>query len=337
MLRLATEIPKFWTAPSVKDLILHVTNVCNMRCQHCFVDFETHPKDLTLEEFRQVAFEVNDLIWLNVGGGEPFLRRDLVDICSLFRFEELGIPTNGWFQERVIDTVTELAARTPGRVLISVSLDGFEPTHDDIRQKGSFRRAVETFRALKKIPNIRVKINTVLVHRNVGELLPFMNHVRDDLGPDFHSILLLRGNPINPAFELPPLETLRTIGKEIVELQQRYSYGRAGILATLQRNYQSLKWNIALDTLEQQTQVIPCLGGRAHLVVYANGDVAPCEILPPVGNLRRSPLKHILNGEAFHRAVEGIRRKDCHCTHDCNMMENVIFNPRTYPRLLGLA
>ncbi|MGH7753129.1 MAG: SPASM domain-containing protein, partial [Gemmatimonadales bacterium] len=88
--------------------------------------------------------------------------------------------------------------------------------------------------------------------------------------------------------------------------------------------------------LEEQTQVVPCLGGQIHLVVYANGEVAPCEILPSVGSIRKTPLHDIVSGPAWAKAVAGIRRKECHCTHDCNQQENILFSPRTYPKLLGL-
>ena len=68
----------------------------------------------------------------------------------------------------------------------------------------------------------------------------------------------------------------------------------------------------------------------------ANGEVAPCEILPSVGSIRETPLGEIISGPAWAEAVAGIRRKECHCTHDCNQQENILFSPRTYPRLLGL-
>ena len=34
----------------LKHLILHVTNHCNFRCSHCFVDFVNVKRDLKIDE-----------------------------------------------------------------------------------------------------------------------------------------------------------------------------------------------------------------------------------------------------------------------------------------------
>jgi len=39
-LKVLGDVIRYRIRPSVRHLILHVTNVCNMRCQHCFVNFE---------------------------------------------------------------------------------------------------------------------------------------------------------------------------------------------------------------------------------------------------------------------------------------------------------
>jgi MoaA/NifB/PqqE/SkfB family radical SAM enzyme len=323
-------------APRVHHLILHVTNVCNMRCQHCFVDFEDKPNDLSLDEFRSVAGAINDVVWLDIGGGEPFIRKDLPEILALFRAQELSIPTNGWFPDKTLEAVASISERWHGKLIITISLDGFESTHDEIRQNNSFKKALQTLQLLRGLKDVRVKINTIVCERNADEIVEFAGYVRD-LGADYQSFILLRGNPINPQYRLPSLEKLKTIGEGVRPIQDSYCYGRKGMFAVVTRNYQTIKWDVQIRTLEEETQVIPCLGGQAHMVVYANGDVAPCELLPPVGNIRRQPIEDILSGAALGKSVSGIRNKDCFCTHDCNMLENVLFSPRHYPRLLGLT
>ncbi|OHC76403.1 MAG: hypothetical protein A3G18_03655 [Rhodospirillales bacterium RIFCSPLOWO2_12_FULL_58_28] len=323
-------------APRIKHAILHVTNSCNMRCQHCFVNFQKKPNDLTLDEIRGVSEAVNDLIWLDIGGGEPSLRKDLADVIGLFRFEEISIPTNGWFADRIVSVAEAVSGRNPGRLVVTVSLDGFKETHDEMRQKGSFERAIETIRQLGRLADARVKINTVVCERTVDDLPDFMKFVRDELNVDYQGLLLLRGNPINPLYRLPSVERLRQLGREVRPIQDSYNFGRKGLGGVVTRNYQSFKWNIQLETIEKKTQIIPCLGGQAHVVVYDNGAVAPCEILPAVGNVREQPITDILAGVAWAEAVASIKRKECSCTHDCNLLDSILFNPLTYPGLLGL-
>jgi len=271
---------------------------------------------------------------LDIGGGEPCLRKDLVEVVGLFRAREISIPTNGWFPDRITRVAEAIHERTQGRLIVTVSLDGFEETHDEMRMKGSFKKAHETIRRLREIQGLRVKVNTVLCERNCREILDFMRYVRD-LGVDYQSLLLLRGNPINPLYKLPPLDTMRKIGEQLPEILEGYEFGRKGLFRSILRNYQAVKWETQMRTLEEETQVVPCLGGQIHLVVYANGEVAPCEILPSVGSIRKTPLKEILASREWAQVVAGIRRKDCNCTHDCNQQENILFEPRTYPKLLG--
>lgn len=336
-LKVLKEAALFRLRRKVSHLILHVTNICNFRCNHCFVEFAKKPVDLTLDEVQQVADVYQDLIWLDIGGGEPFIREDLDKIVGKFNAQEISIPTNGWFTEKILNTLQRIAERMDlRRLILTISIDGLPETHDEIRrQKGSFEKLSKTFFLVReRFPKLRVKINTVLNQRNLADIIPLMTMLQEKFNPCFHSILFLRGTTINPEYRLPPINEIRTIEDEIFKIQQKYLYGRKGVLSDIQRHYQSIKREIAEQIVEQQTQVIPCLGGQAHHVVYANGDVAPCELLPPVGSLRKMPLEKILTGPEWEAAVQRIQAKECHCTHDCNMIENVLFNFKLYPNLI---
>lgn len=323
--------------PKFSHLILHVTNLCNFRCNHCFVDFQDKPKDLTLEEIRRVADMFDDLIWLDIGGGEPFLRQDLDEIVGSFKAKEISIPTNGWFTEKTLECLGRIEKKIGlERLILTISVDGLAKTHDEIRKKeGSFQQLQKTYARVREcFPNLRVKINTVLNNRNLSEIIQLMLWVKEELRPAFHSILFLRGSPINPDYCLPSTHEIRALEDEIFKIQQDYLYGRNGLLAEIQRHYQSIKREMANQIVEQKTQVIPCFGGQVHAVVYSDGRVAPCELLPAVGSLRETPLREILEGSGWQEAVARIRAKECHCTHDCNMVENVLFNFKLYPQLL---
>ena len=320
-------------APRIVHLVLHVTRRCNMRCRHCFIDFSDAPAEWMIDDIRPVADRLRRLLWLDIGGGEPLLRDDLEDILSLFAFEELSIPTNGWEVERIVSRLGDIHRRTGGKLIVTLSLEGLPATHDAIRRQGSFERTVATCRRLREIPGLRVKFNTVLCNRNAGEIVDLMHFVQG-LHHDFHSILMLRGTPKDPLLQLPPLETIAAMEDEVWRVQQSYTYGRAGIMRRVQANYQAYKRAVGVKTLDQKRQVVPCRAGRSHLVIWANGDVAPCELLPAVGNLRKQRFPEVLRGAAFRDTVAGIRKGRCHCTHDCNMIENILFDPRSYWELL---
>jgi len=319
--------------PSIKHLILHVTNRCNMRCDHCFVDFDSPKKELSLDEIISISRKFSNLIWLDIGGGEPLMREDLDEIVSQFRFRELSIPTNGWESEQIVEKLKKINSIASGKLIVTLSLDGMQETHDKIRRPESFERTIQTFNELKQIKGLRIKFNTVLCEKNSDEIINLMHFVKE-LEPDFHSVLMVRGTTRDPLMRLPSVDKIKILEQSIYRIQQSYNYGRTGMLSKVQRNYQVYKGDLNVRTLQERRQVIPCLAGASHLVVWPEGDVSSCELLPPIGNIREKNIDELLKGVEMRERLSSIRRGDCYCTHDCNMIENILLNPKSYLRLL---
>lgn len=320
----------------LKHLIVHVTNHCNFRCAHCFVDFSTTKRDLPLEIYRRLAEDAGALFWLDIGGGEPFIRTDLAEIVAAFRYQLVHIPSNGSLLAQMLDQLGAIRRTRPGaEVLLGLSLDGLAATHDRLRgAPGNYEQVWRAYDAIRRQdPAINIKITTVITNQTVDDVLPLMRVVRAR-GADFHSVILLRGRPPSPEVTLPPLADLRRLGPEIFALLEDYQYGRASLSARLLRNYHRFLWNVSLDTLERQTQVIPCYAGRSHMVVWGDGTVSSCEMLEGVGNLRDQRLREVLESERLQAQRRSIRNKECHCTHNCALLTSILFNPVNLPQLL---
>lgn len=318
----------------MKHLIVHVTTACNFRCGHCFVDCGSASRDLTLPEFQTLAAQSPPLMWLDVGGGEPFLRNDLADIVLAFNSRVVHIPTNGSLLPRMIEQVRRIKDRSDREIIIGLSLDGLEARHNLVRgQPDSWNQVWDSYQALRALGGVSVKICTVLHNGNLEDIIPLMREVQKR-GVDFHSVILLRGATRDSSIALPPLEQLRALGPDMFEILNRYDYGRSRVGAHLLRRFHRYLWNISLKTLERRTQVIPCLAGRTQLVVWGDGKVSACEMLPAVGDLRRTSLPEILAGGPWKRQLRSIRDKACHCTHNCAMLDSIFYNPANLPHLL---
>jgi MoaA/NifB/PqqE/SkfB family radical SAM enzyme len=139
---------------------------------------------------------------------------------------------------------------------------------------------------------------------------------------------------MNPEFGLPPLPELREVAPQIFDILATYDYGKGGVMAHMLRNYHKYLWNVSLQTIERQTQVIPCLAGRAHMVVMGDGSVSSCEMLPPVGNIKEKSWDEITKSREFKDQVRDIKQKKCHCTHNCAMFDSIMFRPGSIPNLL---
>lgn len=319
-------------APKIEHLILYPSGICNLKCPHCFASEYNKNNELSLQEIRKIAEVIPNPIWLDIGGGEPFLREDLPEICNLFNAERITIPTNGWLTGKILKAVKRLVVQGPEKINIIISLDGFRKTHDSIRGEGSFDRAIMTFEALKKIKGVRVAFSTVLSNRNENEIIDFIKETKK-YEPDFHGIILLRGMPRDSNLSLPSFEKLCQIEKEFYYLFRLMKFG-GGLRAVVERNFVSYRRHIALRVLKEKKQILPCLAGQSHLVIFPNGDVHPCELLPPVGNIRTSSLSEILKSEILKRSIIKIHSGACYCTHECNMLDNILLNPLCYFNLL---
>jgi len=328
----ATHFAQYQFQKKLKHLVLHVTNHCNFRCKHCFIDFS--PKnDLTLDQYKKLGQEIGPLFWLDMGGGEPFLRKDLIEICGAFDAEILTIPTNGYYVDRIPKIVEQIQEVTTGELTIVVSLDGLEKTHDRIRQKGSWDKAWTTIENIKRISGVRVKVNTVICQENYDEIIPLMEYVQKRK-PDFHSIILLRGDPIDPTFGLPTMEALNNIQGKIFKILASYDYGQTSVKARVLRNYHRYLWNVSLQTIQSKTQVIPCQAGWSHAVVMGNGDVSSCEMLPPIGNVKEASWKKVWQSHELNKQRQSIKNKECFCTHNCAMLTSILFRPQSLARLV---
>jgi len=73
-------------------------------------------------------------------------------------------------------------------------------------------------------------------------------------------------------------------------------------------------------------------------VLSESGDLHACEERPDrsLGNVRAAgyDVRAMLRSSR----AEGLRREiaagQCACTHECNLVTNILFNPRAYPALL---
>ncbi len=317
---------------NLQHLIIHVTNHCNFRCEHCFIDFSPK-RDLKLQQFQEIARQVGPLFWLDIAGGEPSLRKDLADIVGAFDAKVVQIPSNGSLPGLLIPALERMKAESRAEIAVSFSLDGLPATHAKVRgAPDNWREVWDCYDKVRAVGGIAVKINTVLTRNNIEEIIPLMRLVRER-GVDFHSIILLRGDPIDPSVSLPPMARLERLAPEMFAILSTYDYGRGFLAARVLRNYHKLLWTTSLRTLEEQRQVTPCYAGKFHMVVLGDGRVSSCEMLEAVGDLKTQSFAEIMQSKACRDQVASIERGECHCTHNCAMMGSLLFNLRHAARM----
>ena len=298
-------------------VIFTITTRCNMACRHCGDDVWGDPQnDLSLDEIARFSAELGTVDSLALGGGEPFLRKDLAEICRLFvmnnQVTSISIPSNGFATDNICDTVRAILDACPALALnIMLSLDGFQETHDLIRTPGSFEKVMETGRRLKsmevELPGLTLTFNATINNVNWKELPPLAQFVLDTFQTRLE-FNIITGNPRDVALAIPERKDLE---KTIEGLQERRHK------SLLRQLYDK----VYRDTLVQSNfaayQAIPCRAGSIACNVDANGDVRACPLLPPLGNLRTSSFGDLWNGQKALKQCRSIGRGDCYCNNDC--------------------
>ena len=269
---------------------------------------------------------------LNLSGGEPFIRKDIGEICRFFvrnnKVKQIYIPTNGYFPDRTVKQVTEMLKEPDLRLLaVEISLDGMAEYHNRLRGDGkSFERAMETYSELAKLLSIdeRLKIhaNTTVTSDNMEEVKKLSKYLHDNCpGIEHHNIAIIRGDRKNASLQGPALEEYKKVYEYIKNLWQPREEGRFGAVVE-----PMLQW-AKCKTIDEQAQFIPCMAGKLVAVVYANGDVSVCESLPPLGNLRQKSFSRIWKSQEAQKVRQEIKDKMCFCTNEVFMWPSITFQP----------
>ena len=184
---------------TIDYLRLSVTDLCNYRCRYCMpeegVAKGPHGSVLSVEECGEIARAAVKLgvRKIRVTGGEPLVRRGILDICRTLRaipeLEELCLTTNG-------SLLPELARplREAGVERLNISLDTLMPERfREITRRGTLEEALSGIRAAEDAGFQTLKLDTVL-----------MGGVNDDEIGDF--LQLTREHPWEVRFiELMPM------------------------------------------------------------------------------------------------------------------------------------
>jgi MoaA/NifB/PqqE/SkfB family radical SAM enzyme len=331
------------------NLVFFVTSSCNSRCRTCFNwrNLDSVKKDeLTLEEISRISASMGRMNALAISGGEPFLREDLADICSLFReqnrVDSMFIPTNGTLPDVISRVTRDILERCGCEISIGLSLDGTESVHNRIRGVRCFRKVLETYRKLvplaREFRELKIKVDSTVTKENFKNLLELAAFVRKEM-PEvgMHSFELIRGNPRDPGMGPPSPGELRDFARDLNRIWDSYHYDRNSRLKSFMMvRLKKYLMRLYIRTMEEKRQLIPCYAGRIWGVLEANGDIRLCELLDPVGNIRKF-------GYDFRRAWSSpkagkqrgfIKDKKCYCTHTCFQLYNAMSNPRLYPGII---
>lgn len=285
------------------QVLLQVTNRCNMKCPFCdFWPNGVPPKDeLTLADYDRLTGELAELgtFLVSVEGGEPFLRPDLVDIIRLLSRKHLPLLyTNGWY----VTPEKASAAFAAGLTQVGVSIDFPDAARHDAKRVWPLAfdkawAAVRAFRDAAPHAGRQVHVMTVLMEENWRDLEELLKaSAAEGVG---HCITLLSTEGFRRAEAGGELPRER-VARRLVELWERYPHFR------IFRQYLE-----GIDDFLSDRDLPECHAGVQSFNIDHIGNVSPCieKIGIVAGNVRKESLKAI---HARMSRREGIRGcQDC--------------------------
>ncbi len=156
-------------------LTWELTYACNLACVHCLSSSgQRDDRELSTEQAKAVLDELAALqvFYINIGGGEPMIRRDFFEIVEHSIANNIGVKfsTNGAFIDQ--KNAERLAAMD--YLDIQISLDGTDAvTNDAVRGEGSYDTAIRAMDNLKAAGFGQFKISVVVTRHNVDQLDAF--------------------------------------------------------------------------------------------------------------------------------------------------------------------
>ena len=317
------------------ELIFAVTDKCPFRCKTCFYANTMDAKKeedvygMSLFEIEKISNSLGNFSKLLLTGGEPFLRRDIAELCGIFyhnnNVRHMHLPTNALHTNKIKENVEKILKYCPViNLTVSISIDGLHETHTEIRGvKESFGKLIETAHALgelrDKYDNLRLNVITVVNNLNLTEITDLAEFVKKELPVDSHSPIPVRGNPYDEYMRPPTKEEWDKLSRELLDLQDFWNKKRDEniIKKKLRTNTEKHLYKVIGNVLADEGLPFECKAGKTIGVLEANGDVRLCELKEVVGNVKN--FDYDFKKVWFSERAEKIRKTvpGCSCTHPC--------------------
>lgn len=281
-----------------------------MRCQMC--NIWKYPTDSKEEIKASDLATLPKLKFINLTGGEPFIREDLPEIVEeCYRHTpRIVISTSGWYDERVI----KLAEQFP-KIGIRISIEGLKDKNDELRgREGGFDKGLRTLRTLREMGLKDIGFGCTVSNHNSSDMLALYRLSRE-MGMEFATAAFHNSyyfhkddNVISNQEEVAA--NFRRLIKDQLQEPHPKSWFRA-------------YFNMGLiNYIHGGRRLLPCEAGTANFFIDPWGEVYPCNGLEKkywmesMGNIHNAPFMDIWNSPQAQKVRELVKN----CPKNCWMV-----------------
>lgn len=315
-------------------LTFAVTSKCNYRCQTCNIWQKPPQDELSTAEIECLFKKAPVFSWIDLTGGEVFLRKDFLDIVEIILASSpnlllLHFPTNGYLTETIVPAVRKIAQWKPEKLILTVSMDGDETVNDRIRGiSGGWRRQIETFKGLREIPGVQTVLGMTISALNVDQFEKTFQAAKKEYPSlshdDFHVNIV---HTSSHYFGNTGTDLVAGKEKAMAETIQNYMRTRTFPLnpvSFLEKQYLKRVGKF----LQTKKTPIRCQALRSSCFLDASGGVFPCTVYDrTIGNVRESDydLLALWNSEFSRRLQKEIWEFNCpQCWTPCEAYQSIL-------------
>jgi MoaA/NifB/PqqE/SkfB family radical SAM enzyme len=254
---------------------------------------------------------------INLTGGEPFLRDDLVEIIEVLkkRAKRVVVSSNGYFTDRIVKFFRE--NRDVG---IRISIEGLPKTNDELRSlRDSFDHGLRTLVELHHMGVRDIGFATTVSDRNAKDMME-LYHLAEMMGVEFATAAIHNSfyfHKVDNRFEHPDIAIteLKKLVKELL---------RSGKIKDWFRAY----FNYGLiNYIEGNPRLLPCEMGSDSFFLDPYGEIFPCNVMEKsMGNLKEKSFEEIW----VSKQADDVREKVMTCENNCWMIGSVSQQMKKY-------
>ena len=331
--RRRTDLPRFLTYT--------VTFTCNAKCIMCDSWKKPSPGDLTLPEIERVFDQLPTMDAVRLTGGEPFVRRDMVEIAQMARDKlkplAIHVTTNGFLTDRIVDFCERRPRDIPLQLLVSV--DGVEEKHNyvrgrDIAWKGVMK-TLETLAPRAKELKLRLAVNQTIVDAEGVQHYPKLRETLEPLGVKNQMVMAYDASAtysVEDEVMVAPDEigSFSTFGeftendlRQLLDEVEKDLKNLPLAERMAKRYYLRGIRNRLLG--EHGAPNPPCVALTSHMRMFPNGDVPVCQFnTKKVGNLRHQTFEEVWFGSKIEKERDWVR--GCPgCWAECEVLPSAIY------------
>jgi len=294
------------------DASIILTYRCHMRCKMC--NIWKNPSDtseeVTANELRILpqGFE-----FINLTGGEPFLRSDLEEIIRVLapKTKRIVISTSGWHYDKILSLVPKFE-----NVGVRVSIEGLSQKNDELRgREGGFDRGLKTLLGLQRL---RVK--------DIGFGITVSNHNSEDM-----LWLYELGKSLNMQFATAAFHNSYYFHKDdnLISNAEEVCANFQEVARRQMKEKHPKSWFRSLFNLgliryiKQKPRMLPCEAGSMNFFIDPYGEVYPCNGLEEkywkasMGNIRES---NDFESIWWSERADQVRKQVAKCPKNCWMV-----------------